>query len=509
MKFWPLYQNSADNMTEEDIFKRYGHRLVIPIPQSLDGVIEYVATSTPLELANLDKKVRERSLYLPPEILWPQISAEEVKRILKTPGASVPLLGLVSFHHSGYIREFAVRRLSERNTGSELPFLLLRLNDWVDPVYQLALAAVQERITPQYAEALVRNISLEFELERQTRHEHGKVLTAITTLLKRQECDVALQQGLIAPDKTTRSLCFQVLVEADDARLPLSIPTKLADAHPAIRLSAARIARIMLKEDELRALLPTMRLDTFMPVRREALYACVERLPYLAPAALTTALLDPSAGIRGIARYHLRQSENSDISAFYRQVLTESVSASSLNVALSGLGETGTAADVSLILPYLAHPLAKVHRASVRAIAKLDGDNQIEALLAALTDEKPSVAHEAREALRSRLGFVDKETLQHLFQTQLHLHVKLDVLALLSALPKWDSLPFLVEAAIDEDSTLRAQAVKHLQAWFSRYNHSFTRPTTAQIERLAKALQINSDKEVAAIIVDWKAKGTI
>lgn len=506
MKFWPWNLHTAALKTEEDILKQYGQALVIPIPQSLDWVLDSVTKAPPLELAGLDKKVRERSEYLPPDPLWPRISAEELERILKTPDISPVLLGLVSFHLSGYMRELAVQRLSEIKTGSELPFLLLRLNDWVLPVYQLALTAVQDRIVPDYAAALVHNISLEFELARQTRREHEPILCAIQVLLKKLECDAALKQGMNAPDKTTRRLCFAILEEADDDRLPVSIPQRLADPDPVIRLSAARLARIKLSEKTLRQLLPTMQQDTFMPVRREALYACVERLPDLALAALTAALLDINAGIRGIARYHLRQSQDFDLSAFYRQALAGASSSLVLCAALSGLGETGLANDSALVLPYLSYPLAKVRRAAVRAVSKLDGDKRIDVLLSALADDRPSVTHEAREALRPRLGLVDQGTLWRLFQENTSAHVRLDALALLAALPKWEKIPFLIEAASENDTLIQRQAAKHIQVWLSNYNSSFAKPTAAQVRRLEEALRINPDSNLAIVVSDWKTK---
>ena len=495
-------------MTEGEIWRQYGHQLVIPIPQSLDWVLRYVVEAAPPELAILDKRVREGSQYRPPDPEWPKISPDELERIVTTAEVPTELVGLVNFHPSGYIRELAVRRLTQSVSGQELPFLLLRLNDWVAPVYQTALMAVQERLTPQYAEALVRNIVLVSNLAGQKRHEHEPVLSAITALLKRPECDDALRQGLAAPDKQVRRLCFHVLREANDIRLSAGVTRMLADPDPVIRLAAARCVRVKLPDDTLRALLPLMKQDAFLPVRREALYASPERMPELALAELRAALLDSNAAMRGIARFHLQQPGGFDVPALYRQTLTASVSPSELSTAIGGLGETGTALDVGLILPYLPHPAAKVRRAAVRAVSRLDGDNQIEALFTALWDERPSVTHEAREALRPRLGLLDDVALWRRFKTVTQLHVRRDVLALLASLPKWESVPFLVEAAVDEDPLIQEAASEQIRCWSSRYNKSFARPTQTQLARLEKALRMNPNVNLEAMVSDWKAKGT-
>jgi len=495
-------------MTEEEIWRRYGHQLVIPIPHSLEWVIRYMTEASPLELALLNKRVREISSYCPPEPQWPKISPEELERIVKTAWVPIELVGLVSFHPSGYIRELAVRRLTRMTGGQELPFLLLRPNDWVVPVSQTALMAVQERITPQYADALVRSILLVFNLAGQKRRKHMPMLSAVTDLLKRPECDAALQWGMAAPEKQARRLCFRILWEAADARLPEAVSQMLADLDPVIRQAASHCARVTLPDDALRALLPLMKRDSSLPVRREALYTCLERLPELAPSELRTALLDPNAAMREIARYHLRQSGDFDVQGFYRQALAASAVPSELGAAISGLGETGTALDVGLILPSLSHPLAKVRRTAVKAVSRLDGDNYIDAFLAALTDERPSVSHEAREALRTRLGLLDEGALWRLFKTASLPHIRRDVLLLLASLPKWESVPFLVEAAVDKDPLIQEQAAKQLRGWFSGYNRNFVRPAPIQLARLKEALRKNPDAYLEAIISEWKAKGT-
>ena len=287
MRLWPWHPNAAAQTTEEEIFKRYGQPLTIPIPQDLKTVLLSLAEASPSELVGLDRKVREVSPWRRPDLPpWPQIGADELERILKTPEPATQLLGLVSFHQSGYIRELAVRRLAQITSGQELPFLLLRLNDWVAPVNQLALSAVQERIMLGCADALVRNIIIVFDLEGRMRHQHGPVLSAITALLKRPDCDAALQWGIAAPEKQVRRLCFRILREADDARLPGAVSRMLADSDPVIRLAAARCVRVKLPDDALHALLPLMKRDGSLPVRREALYTCLERLPKVAPAEL-------------------------------------------------------------------------------------------------------------------------------------------------------------------------------------------------------------------------------
>lgn len=494
-------------MTKEEEFRRYGMPLVVPFSSGREAILKFVAQGVPEWLTRVDREVRVRSPYSPGNESWLFISTDEIERTLAAPTPDFALLGLISFHRSGYVRERAVRRLAESVSEKALPFLLLRLNDWVTPVSEAARTALQDRLTPEYARAFVRNLGLVADVGKQTRRDTQWFASAVHALLLRPDCDDALQAGLAASNRLTRRLCFRLLREANDDRLLGAIPEMLVGDDPTLRQAAARAARISLPDDALRALLPLMMRDPSVAVRREALSASVERFIELAPAALTAALLDRHSAPRETARYHLRQAGGFDAAAFYRQTLTEPATPSVLEAALSGLGETGTATDLGQVLPFLSHPFGRVRRAAVRAVGRLDGDGQIEVLLAALTDARPRVAHEAREALRPRLSLVDAEALWQTFRSAAASHVRRDALALLAALPKWEAVPFLVEAAADLDPALKERASEYLRTWLSAYNGSFVEPTRRQVARLEEALRLNPDASLEKLLSSLKERG--
>lgn len=93
-----------------------------------------------------------------------------------------------------------------------------------------------------------------------------------------------------------------------------------------------------------------------------------------------------------------------------------------------------------------------------------------------------------------------------LFVSNAPLYVRQDTLTLLASVDKWNSIPFLVQAAADREETIRERANKHIRGWLGGYNHSFTRPTLAQITRLKEALQTNPMPKLEAVVHDWEAK---
>ena len=65
---------------------------------------------------------------------WYSMKPKDVGHLASMEETSVWLLGIASCHTNGYVREAAVRELGKTEAGAELPFLLIRANDWVPEI---------------------------------------------------------------------------------------------------------------------------------------------------------------------------------------------------------------------------------------------------------------------------------------------------------------------------------------------------------------------------------------
>ena len=115
-------------------------------------------------LPALDEAMRSYGGYLYPVkwmLRWQNIPPEQVNTLIRAdPQSCVLLLGLACCHASGYVRRNAVACLDQQvRTGTELPFLLLRLNDWVAPVRLRAEAAVRQRLDAVHRQGRRRHVA--------------------------------------------------------------------------------------------------------------------------------------------------------------------------------------------------------------------------------------------------------------------------------------------------------------------------------------------------------------
>jgi HEAT repeat protein len=451
-----------------------------------EEIHKIISDLPPLDLATLDQRARGHNSYRYYAVQnWHGLRPSDVSRLARSKFA-VSLVGLASFHHSGYVREAAVEELITQSTGRELPFLLIRLNDWVSQVRDNATKAVRVRVEPKYAVHFLANISLVLRL-RSCGRVDKKFVDEICGLLKRPESKEVLQAGMASKDKAIRRISFQLATEADPSMRTSIIRAVMTDPDAVARSWAVRHFLPDVTPDELPGVIEPMLKDRFMPVRRDALWAIATKRPDLAVKPLRSALLDDHISMRETARQFLAVADVKDVRAFYAEAV-ERGDAKQRFAAIFGLGESGLVSDVKRMAPFLNSKLTKFRRAAVYAIGKLDVEGQLEKLAGFLSDEKPSVSREALKALLPKARHIPLADLEHLIAGGANFYVRRNALKLVLHAGKWKKIPALLEACADSEARLAEQATKALHDWSVNYNGSFAEPTREDFERIQTAL---------------------
>jgi HEAT repeat protein len=452
-----------------------------------EEIHQIISELSPLDLAALDQRVRESWMAYRYYNLhnWQSLRPSDVARLAQSK-FSTALLGLASFHSSGYVREAAVTELASQRTGKEVPFLLIRLNDWVSKVREVTAVAVRSRIEPAYAVHLLANMSLVLRLRICGRVEKAFV-DEICDLLKRAECKDVLLAGTTSKDKTVRRISFQLAAEAEPSTRAAIIRAAMTDPDAVARSWAARHFLPEVSPDELPGVIEPMLKDRFMPVRRDALWFGATKRPDIAKQLLRVALLDNHISMRETARQFLALADVKEAADFYTDALGSGNDKQRF-AAICGLGETGKAGDALLIVPFLNSPFTKIRRAAVYAIGKLALEGQLGRLVGALSDVKPSVSREALKALQSKARYIPLADLEKLFATGADFHVRRNAFSLILHTDKWKKVPFLLKACADKDERIAEQAARSSRAWLHNYNSSFAEPTREDFEKISSAM---------------------
>lgn len=441
------------------------------------------------DLGWLESNVRARVAYSAGVIYdWYRLSPSQLTLLERFGDRSVQILGLASFHHNGYVREAAINRLALSETGAELPFLLLRLNDWVANVRDAAYKAIHSRLKPEYCRKFIDNFALLSRVAKAGRADHTEIIQAINELLKSDQCRTVLLESLKSSDRFIRRACFRFALDSSNSDLQQVVSAALDDDDTVVRYWGAQKISSISDGAVNEHLLARMKRDRFMPVRREALRIAVKQnSPHLVEELHTT-LLEPHKSMREEARYQLTHIQPTDVAAFYRLQLARA-EGSNLYAVISGLGETGRAEDDSLIVPYTSHPSSKIRRATIKALAALRPEAHLEIFMSALEDYVPNVSRQAMKSLSGKTASLSAARVWDIFNSTAHVHVKRNALSLLGRFAKWESIAYLVRAVCDADEVVVELSRLAIRRWLIQFNRSFTAPAPEQLARLKDALE--------------------
>jgi hypothetical protein len=453
------------------------------VPRAARAVETLLSRTSVEDLPSLDESVR-RGWYGEE---WRRLEPGELTKWVGPGEPGTSLLRLWSFHANGFVRQEAVRRLALVRDGSELPYLLIRLNDWVRQVRHVAHGALVDRLTPEYAGWFVKSLALVVRLQEARRADHGEILEEIARLLAGPEARAPMLAVMRSASKEVRRASFRLLTANRPDELPALLPAALDVPDPMIRLWATRALAGALDRAQLRAAVDALARDASPWVRREALRILVAAFPAEATEPLTRALLDPSAVVRADARFHLAKSAEVDVAQLYRDA-TATTRTSVLVAALSGLAETGTAADAPTLEAYLAHPRASVRKTAVRYLVRLGGEQHLDTVMERVFDPSPAVSTQACKVVQPHATRVGASRLWMLLEPPAATHVRRNLLRVLGALPKWERIVGLLRAACDMDGAVATMARDYVVDWNERYNRNQSTPTRERLAEVEEAL---------------------
>lgn len=464
----PLHDQSWVNRALRRLQPTKSHRAEEAFREKLaDFLARCLGLADACDLVSLDEASRRYGAPGWPANHWRWLDVHGLESCLPTKlDSRFTLLALASFHGVGFVRERAIDLLDAETSGAELPFLLVRLNDWVNPVQRRAFRAVRARIRDDYAPHFARWLELLFRMREARRNQLSDIVQCALTLLTSAIGRPHLEALFDAQGRRLRKCAFQLAAErfsGADRRAVLH--TALRDRDLGTRLWAARLAL------ESGFLFDEMEIDPCGAIRVGWLRARVERDDMAAIPLLRRALFDAAASVRASARFHLsRLQPESRVAELYRAALDRPDDVAVLAIAISGLAEVGTRDDAALISFLTSSASVRVAKAAIRACARLARQECTREIIEALNDPRVGVSRAARIAL---VGTPLAPTLLvDLVREAPHTHTRLNALWLSEKLGRWDGLVALLHAFQNERDDVRHAAHVAIERWLSLVSRS-------------------------------------
>ncbi|WP_374439307.1 HEAT repeat domain-containing protein [Pseudomonas panipatensis] len=343
----------------------------------------------------------------------------------------------LSRHRNGFVREVAVRTLSENPSAEALTAILERLNDWVPVIREVAANTLEAYLSTHSSGDLLKLLTQLISLSKKERVDHSKMVKRIQEVLVQAESINETKLAFATSRGDSARFLFSTLWPVvREAPIPFLLD---ALGHPdtTVRQQALQRSAELRPEDAIRVL--EIALDNSNSiVRSRALYAWLP-LANDRSHRIETSLLDASPGVRSVALWASKKYRIDP-----RVVLERRVKGTPPNRKIEWLGVLGLAKQIDsvLISPLLSDAL-KHPAPTVRAIALELSDQGHEVLLAALDDPATRVVKLAGGLLHEQPWEAISEHVTHRLEDW-HSLPELQRKTLFALLPKWQQLDFLM-----------------------------------------------------------------
>lgn len=424
----------------------------------------------------------------PKELLHPLMSEEEQSTIL----------GLSSFHPNGYFREKAIIALSDMETDYAIPYLLIRINDWIRQVRIVSKEQLQRYLTEKYAAGFVKNLPLVLRLKECSRDEHLDIMEAVISVISSTESSQNLINGLQSTDWKVRLACYKIILQTKVIDNKKIIDYLIKDTNPYIRVFVFRNIKQEISKEEFVQISHLLLNDRFFQIRIIALELLNSFMPEEAVTILEKSLFDTNKSIRDFSRYLISKHKKYDFAGLYRDSIQKNERVYS---SICGLGECGNINDSKIISKFINSDSGKIEKAAIIALARLDLQEYKEEILLRLKDERASISKTVRRILSKEVNASDEDAIYKIFKETTYEHVRINASILLCSLSKWNAIRHIIEFCADKNVSISTIGQSALERWRLKYNQSFMTPGSKQIKELREALERfrksikNSDRE--------------
>lgn len=407
-----------------------------------------------------------------------------------TPEVSVHLLGVASLNSNGYIREKALRLVSGLPDSRIVPYILLRLNDWVLPVRNLAVCILRSTLTADNIEVFIDNSYLINKLQNVLRVDLKSTRQEIVDYLKDDTLIGKLISRLRHPHVKTRLFCFTILADrivVDDDIINFA----LKDRSFEIRMWLVEAIK-NLEQDKRHEVIGKLLQDKSAKVKTAVLRNFEDIVCLKFKERLERLVVDEHASVRDEARFiSKKHSLIKDFPEFYRQqILINPVSG-----ALIGLGETGNGSDYDIVCKFFTHDEPKVRLAAMIAMWYLSKDDAVKLVLDSLDSDIPKIKKTAKQFLKSSKMPLVLFEMKNKLQSD-NVDIKLFALEAICSYGGWQALEGVLFAIANNKGIVLDKAKELLGRWLIRASSIYSKPDGATRERIINLFDVVRRKDI-------------
>lgn len=406
----------------------------------------------------------------------------------KAQATGLSSLLLTTMNPNGRFREFALRKLLLVTDASILPFVLIRLNDWVPVLRRLAEDWLSSHASKLPLSVVAGVIPVLATLMDRGQSSASAQLLALGERLRHPEAIPFLLAAIPTSDLSSRRFIFRLLSDsgalgADSVQKALihgSDPFTGVLCLGALERSPAPVSR--------EVLLAAVNAKSAM-LRVKALQLWQARGLEGFSAVLEAHIADESCTVRQFARYWMQKAKpDFDFGSVYRTAMHVAQHRKAA-AALAGFHESGGRLDQEEYAQWLQHPASIVRRVALRCLA-LSWPETAQPVVKqfALEGTDAALSGTAFRLIQSHRGWLAFDEIESLAINGPTVRLRIGALSLLLCEDKWRRLPVLLRLLSGDDEALRPSVASALRDWRRRFNLTWTQPSTESLHEARRWL---------------------
>lgn len=389
----------------------------------------------------------------------------------------------MSCHYNGFKRESAVRALGNMGDPRALSALLVRVNDWVSEVREVAKESFIKLLTTQNINSVIDHLPQIYHLLKCGRTEHGALIEKVDGYLIEQRSSDFLIQGINSPEKLVARACFNLVIKNKLLLEHELVELGLKNKDVIIRLKCADLLRYV----PLSVRTPLLKIaikDKFMPIRREAFQTQLKINDLNNEELAKSFLFDRHSAIREIAINFLKLKKI-NISKIYLDAM-ESSKIASINCAIWGIGHLLLKEHVGKVESKLNNcSFPRVRKQALTTLYQLSYDFMKTILLKSLFDESPSVCKNAARLLSKSEFALTLTDISSIMKKASSTQLYSICFSLSRHINKWDRLIFIINCHSLNLEKIESELLqKEYVHWNQGFNNSGTQPSKEQLLKL-------------------------
>jgi HEAT repeat protein len=380
----------------------------------------------------------------------------------------ITLYSIATLNSNGYIREYAIKQLSDTRSEKAIPFIVYRLADWVQAVRQTALKSMEHFKKVEFINALVENLTIFDWLQQVERTDLNSVHSDIMNFVVIENKNYVIEHFKTFSDRTriviAKQIANAVNIELKDLKILLS------DKHFLVR-NFALTHFDKLTQVEIDHLLT----DKSARIRIQTLYNLKNRENF--SDIVFPFISDNSASIRDFARYSLKNNV-SDFATIYNNNL---LNRKNIIGSLSGMAETNGKNFIETLVPFLNDPQTKIRKATFLALKQLDNAKAYNFALQNLDSEYIGMRNIIVDYFSNAATIEVLQQARKIYADGQY-EVKKSMLKLFSKVGKWATIADIMIGTIDENESIRQLSLAYLQRWKNKATSYFTKAKQEELE---------------------------